>query len=110
MKNVVIGTFNTPQHIFTAQLGDIGKSLRLRRKYGNLEAFSSNIEENFSILSGKYLVAACLPANFAREQQKVAPQAVKKQVIGNPYPIPNIAPANKFKNTDPGMANVCLNR
>ena len=57
-----------------------------------------------------YLVAASLPANLAKEQQKVAPQAVKKQVIGNPSPRPNRAPANKFRKTEPGMAKVCLNK
>ena len=41
--------------MFTAQLGDIGKSLKLKRKYGNLDEFSSNISENFSTFVGKYL-------------------------------------------------------
>ena len=41
--------------MFTAQFGEIGKSLKLSRKYGNLDAFSSNIDENFSTFFGKYL-------------------------------------------------------
>ena len=55
MKKVVTGTSKTPQHILTAQFGDIGKSLKLNRKYGNRELFSSNMAENFSTFFGKYL-------------------------------------------------------
>ena len=55
MKKVVTGTSRTPQHMFTAQLGDIGKSLKLKRKYGNREPFSSSKVENFSTFLGKYL-------------------------------------------------------
>ena len=35
---------------------------------------------------------------------------VNTLVRQNPIGSPNIAPAKRFKNTDPGIANVCLKR
>ena len=35
---------------------------------------------------------------------------VKMQVKLKPIGRPNMAPASKLRNTDPGIANVCLNR
>ena len=35
---------------------------------------------------------------------------VKTLVRQNPIGSPNIAPASRFRNTDPGIANVCLKR
>ena len=79
-QNVRTGTSRTPLHILIAQLGEHGKNLKNRRKYGKRWLFSSNCFLNDDMRFGKYFIAISLPANRANKKQKVAPDAIWKCV------------------------------
>ena len=79
-QNVFTGTSNTPLHMFIAQLGEHGKSLRNNKKYGRRWLFSSNCFLNPAMRVGKYFVANSFPANRASKKQHVAPVATLKDI------------------------------
>ena len=57
----------TPLAMLSAQFGDIGNSLRKRRKKGSSCLFSSSLSLNPSTLSGNKSIATSLPTALAKQ-------------------------------------------
>ena len=91
-KKVGSGTPSTPHDMLMAQLGDIGKRRRKRRKEGNRYAFSSSFFSKVATRCGKYRSARLRPHVLESRKQKEAPRAVRRQQKVKPSGRPNTAP------------------